>query len=485
MRGGSAEGVRKGCGRRWDREGGGSGKGVGHGRRKAEEKECGKMTGGKRREMMLAATCFVVFGVAALGSTGSALGNKALTSADVQLVCTLSDALKRSAATALAQSTAATLAVERACASAENAISDFARRARSETSKQLVEIQRRLARSMQTQARGLSQRIGVDARLYALEAAQRAGKMDDMVQVFATYDGNPGTGKVCIVTADATTAKHSKDKADVWVGWGDTLKKCKDHTANGTIAAEELDRHAEALGTQKKLFTSGGGLIEGGVDGCMLLSSGDSNAQRLFKGSATAPGTATLGGIWYIKGVATADNGIELVLDDRRNEKEADLPSAIDRGKKAPLHTLRQKYTELSKLGTTIDESDRQCREAIQTKEDAQDTQKLRALVQQLVCLRQLKVAHTRGNEEKTLDEWLAEDTNNATTSTQEHTPKDTEAKQDTDTPANTGIKDTRAGHSSNTQQPQKGTPASKASAAHTARNILLANAIAHTTRAK
>ncbi|KAH8612284.1 putative Trypanosome variant surface glycoprotein (A type) [Trypanosoma vivax] len=145
------------------------------------------------------------FGVAALGSTSSAAGNKALTSADVQLVCTLSDALKRSAATALAQSTAATLTVERACASAEHAISDFARRARSKETKQLVETQRRLARSMQTRARELSQKIGVDARLYALEAAQRAGKMDDMVQLFATYNGNPGTGKVCIVTGAAAT----------------------------------------------------------------------------------------------------------------------------------------------------------------------------------------------------------------------------------------------------------------------------------------
>ncbi|CCD20618.1 hypothetical protein, conserved in T. vivax [Trypanosoma vivax Y486] len=443
------------------------------------------MTGGKRKEMRLAATCFVVFGVAALGSTGSALGNKALTSADVQLVCTLSDALKRSAATALAQSSAATLAVERACASAENAISDFARRARSKETKQLVETQHRLARSMQTQARELSQKIGVDARLYALEAAQRAGKMDDMVQLFATYDGNPGTGKVCIVKADATDAKTSRDTADKWVKWGGTLKKCKDHTANETITAKDLDAAAEALSTQKKLFTHTGQPIAGGVDGCMLLSSGASNAQHLFKGSDSEPGNATLGGIWYIKGVATAGNGIELVLDDRQNETEADLPSAIDAGKKAPLHTLRQKYTELSTLGTAIDNSDTQCREAIQTKENAQATQKLRALVQQLVCLRQLKVAHTRGKEKKTLDEWLAEDTNNATTSTQEHTPKDTEAKQDTNTPTSAGIKDTRAGHSSNTQQPQKGTPASKASAAHTARNILLAHAIAHTTLAK
>ncbi|KAH8608274.1 hypothetical protein ERJ75_001375600 [Trypanosoma vivax] len=161
--------------------------------------------------MRLAATCFVVFGVAALGSTGNTSGNKALTSADVQLVCTLSDALKRSAATALAQSTAATLAVERACASAEHAISDFARRARSKETKQLVETRRRAKRTAQEQARELSQKIGAGTELYALEAAQRAGKMDDMVQPFATYDGKPGADKVCIVTGTATTAKTSSD----------------------------------------------------------------------------------------------------------------------------------------------------------------------------------------------------------------------------------------------------------------------------------
>ncbi|CCD21337.1 hypothetical protein, conserved in T. vivax [Trypanosoma vivax Y486] len=339
---------------------------------------------------------------------------------------------------------------------------------------------------MQTQARELSQKIGADARLYALEAAQRAGKMDDTVQLFATYNGNPGTGQVCIVTGAATTAKTSTDDAGAsWVKWGDTLKKCKDHTANRTIAAKDLDAAAEALSTKKKLFTTDGGLIAGGADGCMLLSSAANNAAVVFKGSATAPGTATLGGIWYIKGVATDTNGIELVLDDRRNEKEADLSGDLGAGKKAPLHTLRQKCTGLSTLSTAIANSDTQCREQTQTKENAQDTRKLRALVRQLVCLGQLKVAHTRGKEEKTLDEWLAADTNNATTSTQEHTPTDTEAQQDTNTPTNTGIKDTRAGHSSNTQQPQKGTPASKASAAHTARNILLAHAIAHTTRAK
>ncbi|KAH8612196.1 hypothetical protein ERJ75_000915200 [Trypanosoma vivax] len=169
----------------------------------------------------------------------------------------------------------------------------------------------------------------------------------------------------------------------------------------------------------------------------MLLSSAANNAAVVFKGSASTPGTATLGGIWYIKGVATDTNGIELVLDDRRNEQEADLSGDLGAGKKAPLHTLRQKYAELSTLSTAIDESDAQCREAIQTAEDAQDTRKLSELVKQLVCLGQLKVAGTRGKEKKTLDEWLDADTNNATTSTQEHTPTNTEAKQDTDTPTN------------------------------------------------
>ncbi|CCD20229.1 hypothetical protein, conserved in T. vivax, (fragment), partial [Trypanosoma vivax Y486] len=260
---------------------------------------------------------------------------------------------------------------------------------------------------MQTRARELSQKIGVDARLYALEAAQRAGKMDDMVQLFATYNGNPGTGKVCIVTGAAATASPSTDDAGRWVKWGNTLKKCKDHTANETITAEELDAAAEALSTKKKLFTTGGGLITGGADGCMLLSSAANNAAVVFKGSANAPGTATLGGIWYIKGVDTDGNGIELVLDDRQNETEADLSGDLGGETQAPLHTLRQKYSELSTLSTAIASSDKQCREQGQTDENAEAAQKLRALVRELVCLRQLKVAHTRGNEERTLDEWL------------------------------------------------------------------------------
>ncbi|CCD20915.1 hypothetical protein, conserved in T. vivax [Trypanosoma vivax Y486] len=179
---------------------------------------------------------------------------------------------------------------------------------------------------MQTQARELSQKIGVDARLYALEASQRAGKMDDMVQLFATYNGNPGTGQVCIVTGAATDAKTSTDDAGAsWVKWGNRLKKCKDHTANETITAKELDAAAEALSTKKKLFTTSGGLITGGADGCMLLSSAANNAAVVFKGSISTPGTATLGGIWYIKGVATDVNGIELGAG-RQAQRERSRP---------------------------------------------------------------------------------------------------------------------------------------------------------------
>ncbi|KAH8612202.1 hypothetical protein ERJ75_000914300 [Trypanosoma vivax] len=142
-------------------------------------------------------------------------GNKALTSADVQLVCTLSDALKRSAATALAQSTAATLAVERACASAEYAISDFARRARSKKQATGGDTAALGAKHANAGA-GLSQKIGVDARLYALEAAQRAGRWTTWCNC-SRHTRQPGHREICIVTADATTAKTSTDDAGDWV----------------------------------------------------------------------------------------------------------------------------------------------------------------------------------------------------------------------------------------------------------------------------
>ncbi|KAH8610671.1 hypothetical protein ERJ75_001077600 [Trypanosoma vivax] len=220
--------------------------------------------------MMLAATCFVVFGVAALASTGSALGNKALTSADVQLVCTLSDALKRSAATALAQSTNATLAVER--------------RALQQNTLFLILLGKLAARRRNNwwkhsgawreackTRRGAVTEIGVAARLYALEAAQRAGKMDDMVQLFATYDGNPGTGKICIVTGAATTAKTSTD--DAGPGWmGRHAEEMQDTTGTKPLRPGSWTQ-PQKLSARKEAIHDGRRTHRGGVDGCMLLSS--------------------------------------------------------------------------------------------------------------------------------------------------------------------------------------------------------------------